>query len=405
MTKVKVFGPVEQKVMDQLTRCAVEAPYAVLCADNHYGYSQPVGSAIAYRDYICPSGVGYDIACGNKAVRTDLDASLFPHAVLEEIMDEIVKEISFGVGRGNKEVIPDGPVISEIAGHYLPYIKKMGYMAADQLGTVGAGNHYVDLFSDESARLWIGVHFGSRGLGHKIANGFLNLAAGRKWDNNKGESMDAPPTLIKADSELGRDYLGCMEIAGRYAYAGRDWVCQKVAKILGAEIVEEVHNHHNFAWNEEHFGERLWVIRKGCTPAFPGQVSFIGGTMAEVAYIVRGLDSEISQNALYSTVHGAGRVMSRNEAAGRKKWVKDPETGKKRPQRHGGGRINWDETLADMRARGIVLRGAAADEAPGAYKRLDEVLTYHEGTIEILERLHPLGVAMAGSDIEDPFRD
>src|SRR5262249_14046950 len=116
---------------------------------------------------------------------------------------------------------------------------------------------------------------------------------------------------------LGRSYIEAMHLAGEYAYAGRDTVVAKVLEILGAEASEEVHNHHNFAWKERHFDTDVWVVRKGCTPAFPGQAGFVGATMGEASVILRGADSDASRDLLYSTVHGAGRVMSRTQAAGR----------------------------------------------------------------------------------------
>ena len=108
-----------------------------------------------------------------------------------------------------------------------------------------------------------------------------------------------------------------MELAGEYAYAGRDVVVAKVLEILGAEAVHEVHNHHNFAWREEHFGRTYWVVRKGCTPARPGQEGFVGGSMGDESVILEGVESADATESLYSTVHGAGRVMSRTQAAGR----------------------------------------------------------------------------------------
>ncbi len=400
---VKEFGIVEDRVRAQLLRCAEDAVAAVLCADSHLGYSQPIGAAVAYRDKISPSGVGYDIACGNMAVRTDVSAYELHR---QELMDEIVASISFGVGRNNKETV-DAPVLSAIAGSPLDFIRQMGWFAAGQLGTVGSGNHYVDLFEDENGDLWVGVHFGSRGFGHRVATGFLNLARGRTFDargKGTGESMDAPPTLLDVNSALGQDYLHAMDLAGQYAYAGREWVVAKVLRIIGAREVERIHNHHNFAWKETHGGEEVWVVRKGCTPAFPNQRSFVGGSMGDAAVIIEGLDTDEAREALHSTIHGAGRVMSRNQAAGKRKWVKGPD-GRKVPTRVGGGAINWDEARRDLAERGIVLRGGGADEAPGVYKRLNEVLQYHFGSIRILHTLQPIGVAMAGGDIEDPYKD
>jgi tRNA-splicing ligase RtcB len=178
-----------------------------------------------------------------------------------------------------------------------------------------------------------------------------------------------------------------------------------VLKILGnPNKTFEVHNHHNFAWKEEHFGEKYWVVRKGCTPAFPNQLGFIGSNMANDSVIVQGVDSELSKEALYSTVHGAGRTMSRNEAAGKKKWIKDRD-GIKRPVVVGRGKVNFEKVKRDVREKGIELRGSGADEAPECYKNLDDVLHYMGNTIKVMYRLHPIGVAMAGSDIYDPYKD
>src|SRR5918997_1188514 len=154
---VKTFGPVDERSLRQLETCmqAGDAEYGVLCADHHPGYSQPIGGAVAYEGHISPSGVGYDIGWGNKAGRTDL-----------------------------------------VAGE--------GDLAREQLGTVGSGNHFVNLLADAEGRLWVGVHFGSRGFGHRTASGFLALARGRSFEAKATEGgMDSPPTLLSLDSELG----------------------------------------------------------------------------------------------------------------------------------------------------------------------------------------------------------
>ena len=200
---------------------------------------------------------------------------------------------------------------------FLPQ-RRMIQLAESQLGTVGSGNHYVNLMEDEQGRIWVGVHFGSRGFGHKTASGFLALAEGKRFNERAHEGeMDSPPVLFEVGSDLGESYIAAMQLAGEYAYAGRDVVVDKVLEILGAEAVYEVHNHHNFAWREEHFGRPYWVIRKGCTPARPGQEGFVGGSMGDESVVLEGVESDENAKALYSTVHGAGRVMSRSKAAGR----------------------------------------------------------------------------------------
>jgi tRNA-splicing ligase RtcB len=198
-----------------------------------------------------------------------------------------------------------------------------------------------------------------------------------------------------------------MQLAGEYAYAGRDVVVGKVLDILGTEAVHEVHNHHNFAWREEHFGRDYWVIRKGCTPALPGQEGFVGGSMGDESVILEGVDGEDAEASLYSTVHGAGRVMSRSQAAGRFRWRKHVVDGKKVRVREQvkPGAVDWAAVQERLRSQGIVLVGGGADEAPEAYKRLPEVLDAHAGTIRVKHTLRPLGVAMAGGDVFDPYKD
>jgi tRNA-splicing ligase RtcB len=242
--------------------------------------------------------------------------------------------------------------------------------------------------------------------------------------------MDSPPVLFPVDSGLGQAYVAAMELAGEYAYAGRDVVVSKVLEILGAESLHEVHNHHNFAWREEHFGRTYWVIRKGCTPAHPGQEGFVGGSMGDESVILEGVESEDNAHALYSTVHGAGRVMSRSQAAGRvrrrKVWAcrnrdcrrifddggavcQDHPNHKLQTVWHEEqvkpGLVDWPAVQARLRERGIVVMGGGADEAPEVYKRLPDVLAAHGGTIRVKHTLRPLGVAMAGRDIVDPYKD
>jgi tRNA-splicing ligase RtcB (3'-phosphate/5'-hydroxy nucleic acid ligase) len=442
--EIKTFGPVDERSRKQLETCmkAGDADFGVLCADHHPGYSQPIGGAIAYEGYISPSGVGFDIGCGNKAVRTDMKrAGLDELGGVGWVMAEIAKRVSFGMGVPAREKV-DHPVLDEIEQAAFEPQRKLAGLARKQLGTVGSGNHYVNLFADEEDTVWVGVHFGSRGFGHKTASGFLALAQGLPFDDaerkrlglklRQGE-MDSPPVLFEVDSEVGQGYVEAMRLAGRYAYAGRDTVVDKVLEILGAGAVHEVHNHHNFAWREEHAGRSYWVVRKGCTPAEPGQEGFVGATMGDDSVILEGVESAEAQKALRSTVHGAGRVMSRSQAAGRVKRrtvyacsdrdcefaVPAKEYKGQSCPRHPTSRmrklrtetvvrkgvVDWPAVQERLRAQGIALVGGGADEAPEVYKDLKHVLAAHEGTIRVKHTLIPLGVAMAGADVFDPYRD
>jgi tRNA-splicing ligase RtcB len=407
---IKTFGPVDGRSLAQLERCmeAGDAAFGVLCADHHPGYSQPIGGGIAYEGYVSPSGVGYDIGCGNKAARTELTrADLDALGGVEAIMGEITRRISFGMGVPAQERA-DHPVLDRIRNAEFAPQRKLAQLAESQLGTVGSGNHYVNVMEDEEGLIWVGVHFGSRGFGHKTASGFLALAEGKRFDERAVEGeMDSPPVLFGVGSELGESYVAAMELAGEYAYAGRDVVVAKVLEILGAEAVQEVHNHHNFAWREEHFGRDYWVIRKGCTPARPGQEGFVGATMGDESVILEGVESKEAEESLFSTVHGAGRVMSRTQAAGRfryRKQVVDGRTVRVQEQVKPGV-VDWPAVQARLREQGIVLVGGGADEAPEVYKRLPDVLAAHAGSVRVEHRLRPLGVAMAGRDVYDPYKD
>ena len=371
--------------MKQIQRCAQTADRAALMADHHKGYAVPIGGVVAYADKISPSRVGYDIACGNKAVLTDAKADDVRRDI-GRIMDAIFAHLTFGIGQKSPMRV-DHPLFDDEVWK-LVAVRPLKDLTRDQLGTIGGGNHYVDILVDEKDRVWIGVHFGSRGLGFKTATWFLQKGGAK-------DGMDVDPLVIPANSALGTDYLARMHLAGRYAYAGRGWVCAETARLLDWRILEEVHNHHNFAWRETHGGEKLWVVRKGATPAFPGQIGFIGGSMGDISVIVEGVTNDQAKWSHYSTVHGAGRTMGRMEAKGKF----NRRTGKcLRP-----GKV----TLAMMRQRvesfGTELRGGGLDESPHCYKDLQGVLDAHAGTIKILHTLRPIGVAMA--DTEDPYRD
>lgn len=431
MKEIKIIGQYEQGSLDQANNCLKDAEYFLLMADNHKGYGMPVGGVAVYRDKISPAGVGFDIACGNKAVKTTLKLSDIKDR-LPELANRIFDELSFGVGLNNGTVV-ENELFDDTAWGIDFFKENVGLKqkARNQLGTIGSGNHYVDVFADESDTIWVGVHFGSRGLGHTVASHFMRVAG----DNTN--IMDETPHLLDVNSKDGQDYISAMKLAGRYAYAGRDWVCKTVVDILGGEIVDEVHNHHNFAWEEEHNGEKYWVVRKGATPAFPNQRGFIGSSMGDNAVIVEGVDSDLSKELFYSTVHGAGRVMSRTQATGKSKrakvWkcgnyrncdgsvpyfdLKPNETKPLCPKcqskmnksveftQVSKGLVDFEQVKKMMIEKGIELRGAGADEAPQVYKNLQEVLNYHEGTVKILHTLRPLIVCMAGKDEFDPYKD
>jgi tRNA-splicing ligase RtcB len=395
---MRIFGQHDEKTLAQLEDVATRAERVALMADGHLGYIMPIGGVAAYRNKVSVTGVGFDIACGNAAILSDLTLDdILPHR--EALADEIQATISFGVGRNNRcgDAPVDDPLFDDAAWDAVPWKHRQSLRdkAINQLGTVGSGNHYVDVFADEQDRVWVGVHFGSRGFGHTVASAFLALSQGKEW----GERVPEEEALLDLASPLGDAYWSLMNLAGRYAYAGREWVARKVLDIIGGGELMLVHNHHNFAWRETHGGEDYIVVRKGATPAFPGQLGFVGGSMGDDSVILRGSDAdpEAAEEAMHSTVHGAGRVMSRTEAAGKvhRKTGVVKKVGKVSP-----------EMMADwLREKDVVLRGGGLDESPHAYRRLPDVLAAQGGTVEVLHTLRPLIVVMAGANEFDPYKD
>lgn len=394
MSRTKIFGEHEDHTLEQLHDVASRAERAALMADGHLGYIMPIGGVTAYSRRVSVAGVGFDIACGNAAIRTNLTREDLPEEV-GELADEIFDRLEFGVGRVNQEddAPEDHPLFGDDRWGLIPEDHQrdgrgpLKEKARNQLGTIGGGNHYVDVFTDEEGVVWVGVHFGSRGFGHTVASNFLALTKNEPW----GTRVKEHEGLVHLDNPIGHDYWHLMNLAGEYAYAGREWVARKVVEILSGEEVELVHNHHNFAWLENHEGRNYVVVRKGATPARPGQKGFVGGTMGEDAVILQGKDNPdgsgeqwLQKQAMYSTVHGAGRVMGR---------------------RHAKRTLDEKEVWEWLDEAGVTLRGAGLDEAPQAYKRLPDVLEHQGDTIEVLHRLTPFIVCMAPDDTLDPYKD
>jgi tRNA-splicing ligase RtcB len=435
-----VFGTHEDKTLKQLADVASRATRVALMADGHLGYVMPIGGVAAYDQKVSVVGVGFDIACGNCAIRTNLTleqlcgltsgeqkrnpSRVIGNAWLNEFATFLQANLSFGIGRKNNadDAPVDDPLFMDDAWYVIPNIGRyrddLRDKARRQLGTIGSGNHYVDVFVDTQERVWVGVHFGSRGLGHTIATNFLALGQGLRW----GDKSKEQEVLLDLNAPLGADYWALMNLAGRYAYAGREWVTKKVVEWLGGTVEEMVHNHHNFAWKEEHWvddlgaTQELIVVRKGATPAFPGQMGFVGGSMGDDSVILRGAETSTASGdenrqeaSLFSTVHGAGRVMSRTEAAGKrerrsgqlKKYKEGPMAG----QVINAGRVSPQMMQQWLAKSGVVLRGGGCDESPHCYRRLTDVLAAQGDTIEVLEVLSPVIVVMAGENEFDPFKD
>ena len=324
---------------------------AALMADNHLGYSMPIGGVAAYREMTSPSGVGYDIGCGVMAVRTDV-AFADVADDLGRLADEIAGRISFGIGRKNPTPVDhalfDSPVWREVPELTQEVRAKRGpwslrTRAEQQLGTVGSGNHYVDLLVEPATgELWAACHFGSRGFGHGVATGFLNLAAHRGFFSQMpgGESMHAAPGAAAADAggragagrpaagrrRPGRDRppVPAGDGAGRRVRLRRPRARDRpgAGDPRGGRGASACTTTTTSRGPRSTAGETVQVVRKGATPAFPGQTGFVGGSMGDWAVVVEGVESELAARTLRSTVHGAGRVMSRSRAKGNRKGTR-----------------------------------------------------------------------------------
>lgn len=451
MVDFKVFGQHDKNTIKQMAELVQygSVEKAALMADGHFGYNMPVGGVVGYSEHISPSGVGFDIGCGVKAVKTNLTYGDLKQLGVSSVADQIAAKINFGMG-GRNEARSDHDlfdadawsILLDVAGRHA--YDKLFSGARKQLGTVGGGNHYVDVLIERNHAepkylhgglhspddpVWIMTHFGSRGFGHGVATGFIKIAEGYKFDQNmkglpqlKSDMYEGgEPALLETATDMGRAYQSVMELGGRYAYAGRDIVVQQVLDILGGEAIDTVHNHHNYSFTEHHGGRELQVTRKGATPLAPGQRGAVGGSMCDIAVIVKGKEADLSdmtrahpsdlmtrreqEATLMSTVHGAGRVMSRNEAKGKRKYrtneliLNEDGTPKKAPA------VSEEMMAQSVKDYGIELRGGFLDESAFCYRPLKDVLAAHANTAEVETVLRPVIVCMAPSNIVDPFKD
>jgi tRNA-splicing ligase RtcB len=379
----RIWGEgLEPDAVQQLKN-ACKLPVAVagaLMPDAHVGYGLPIGGVLATRDAVIPYAVGVDIACRMKMTVLDL-----PIRTLDDdqprLARAIERETRFGVGasfktRRQHDVMDADWRVTKVTAD-------LKDRAWSQLGTSGSGNHFVEFgqlsVTNDAAGLPKGEylallsHSGSRGTGAQIASHYSKVA------------MKAHPELprelthlawLDLASEAGREYWAAMELMGRYAAANHALIHQHIARALGVEVRLDLENHHNFAWRERHRlpdGSEADVIvhRKGATPAGPGVLGIIPGSMGTPGYVVRGKGSAA---ALNSAAHGAGRRMSRTKAK---------QT------------FTWDVAQRFLRDRGVTLMSAGLDEVPMAYKDIDQVMAAQQDLVEPLARFQPRLVKMA----------
>ena len=356
----KIFGEgFEQGALDQFYS-AVHLDYTVKAAlmpDAHQGYTLPIGAVVATDNMIMPSWVGYDIGCGMCAIPTTFDAG----AVLNNadgIFNQIYENVPVGFKHNVNPCYPSWslPTVTGPAADI--FAAKGGYR---QLGTLGGGNHFIEVGADEMGAVWIIIHSGSRGIGHGIASHYMRLASptGKASEGHFG---------FEADSDNGQDYIQDMEyclafaLENRLAIAHRTEIAIKSYVTGDGDFDRIINRNHNHA---EHF-KGMWIHRKGATHAEKGMLGVIPGNMRDGSYIVEGLGNP---DALWSSSHGAGRVMSRMQAR----------------------REVTLEAFQDS-MDGIVARveEGTRDESPFAYKDIRQVMAYQTDLVNIVAHVKPI---------------
>ena len=330
-----------------------------LMPDAHTGYTLPIGAVVAVDGIIYPSFVGYDIGCGMCAVKTTFKAEDV-RSKAERIFKQIYQLLPVGFSHRKKE--QEWPGYKRL--NHTPTVKKL--MAASglkQLGTLGGGNHFVEVGEDESGQVWIVVHSGSRNVGHSVATHYLKVASP---DGKAREGFYG----LRTDSAQGQDYINDMAFCLAFALENRRQIMQATAEAISSQIDGKViessliNRNHNHAEKKDN----LWIHRKGATHAEEGMLGVIPGNMRDGSFIVRGKGNP---DSLYSSSHGAGRVMSRKKT----KEKVDLEA--------------FIETMKKNKITARVDRGTL-DEAPSAYKNIWEVLAMQADLVDVLHHIRPI---------------
>ena len=373
---VRLWTPVDEVESQALTqlRNIASLPWVAHVAvmpDVHFGKGATVGSVIGMRGAVSPAAVGVDIGCGMGAVRTSLVASNLPES-LRGLRDDLEDAIPVGFDSHDALVKPQDPRlkgdVNDLLGGFDdldPAVKDLGGRAAKQLGTLGGGNHFIELCVDTEQRVWLMLHSGSRNIGKSLAE--VHMARAKKLKHNRALA-DPDLAVFLAGTEEMAAYRRDLEWAQRYAMINRRLMFDLYMQVMRRRF-PQVHFddpvlcHHNYVAEETHHGEALLVTRKGAISARAGQLGVIPGSMGTRSYVVRGLGNAES---LHSASHGAGRKMSRGEAK-RQFSVTD---------------------LAEQTA-GVECRkdGGVLDEIPGAYKPIEQVMEYQKDLVEIVAEL------------------
>ena len=385
-----IFGAdqIEEGALQQM-EVASKLPVAVagaLMPDAHHGYGLPIGGVLATNNAIIPYAVGVDIGCRMCLSIFNIAADEL-HKRASFFQRELVANTLFGAGRdfSNSETrsgftsheVTDRKEFNEI-----PFLKNLQNKAANQLGSSGSGNHFVEFGIVEITEAensfnvpvgkYVGLlsHSGSRGFGAMIAANYTQIAKQKTMLPQEAKHL----AWLDMDSEEGIEYWLAMNLAGDYASACHDTIHNKIANAIGEKPIARIENHHNFAWKEMYEGKEVIVHRKGATPAGKNVLGIIPGSMTAPGFIVKGKGETASLN---SASHGAGRKMSRTKAL---------------------SNITHEALKKELKEHGVKLIGGGLDEAPFAYKDINEVMQRQQQLVDVLGKFYPKIVQMDGSD-------
>ena len=375
---VKVYtGEIEPAARLQLvnvSKLPIVHHHVAAMPDVHLGIGATVGSVIPTLKAIIPAAVGVDIGCGMMAARLSLTGNDFSERELKKVFAQIGRDVPVGFNqhddartraakpfqRGLKNILERHPGIQKRVGKHSSW--------AHQMGTLGGGNHFIELCLDEEGRAWVMLHSGSRGIGNAIGTYFIELAK-RDFQKNSLHLPDADLAYFPEGAQHFDDYVAAVGWAQDYAAANRAEMMELVLDALHRHLPAfevtgaAVNCHHNYVERETHFGEQVWLTRKGAIRAGAGDLGIIPGSMGARSFIVRGKGSDES---FHSCAHGAGRRMSRKEA---------------------GRRFTTDDLV--RQTDGVVCRKdhGVLDEIPGAYKDIDEVMANQSDLVEVVHTL------------------
>ncbi len=345
--------------------------HIALMPDCHQGYGMPIGGVLATKGYIIPNAVGVDIGCGMMATKTNLKASEQTPEKLKKYMERIREMVPLGFTRNmercNSSLMPR-------LDDTMPVVEREFENARKQMGTLGGGNHFIELQKDTTDNMWVMVHTGSRNLGKKVADYYNEKAIEITSQCFSKVEPEWELAFLKENTDWGRYYIREMTFCIDFAIRNRKMIMEKIMHCLDAQVKNQIEIAHNYAQVESHFGENVWVHRKGAVLAKEGIRGIIPGSQGTKSYITEGLGNKLSFD---SCSHGAGRAMGRKEAM---------------------RRLNIEEEIKMMDAKGIIhgMRSTEElDEAPSAYKNIDIVMEEQKDLVKIREELTPMAVIKA----------